>query len=416
MKRAVVMALAAMVVGMVVGGVALAQAGVQRLPRGFWRAWLESPGGELPFVMEFYEEGDGRSVAILNGPERIVIPNVVFEHSEVVIAFPHYDSEIRARFADEQQRLEGTWTKTSRDGKTISMAFQAVAGERRRWPEAGAAAAGVDVAGRWRMSFEESGDAVGELRAGDEEGTVVGTVMTPSGDYGFLAGVVDGRTVRLSNFDGSHAFLFTAQVEEDGALVGEFWSGPSWHEVWAAEKDPEAAIVDGFAQVGWNASVDPWTLEFVDERGETVTVEEALGGRSGLVMEMMGTWCPNCADAAAMINRARLEIPDTQMTRVVGIAFEYTDDRERSLRQIAAFKKRHHITYPILLGGVAKKDAVMAAMQGLTDVRGYPTTIFARRDGRVIGVHVGFSGPATGVEHERLREKMMRLMVEAGQR
>jgi thiol-disulfide isomerase/thioredoxin len=413
MRRMVMAALALAVVA-IAAGEAFGQQ--LRLPRGFWRGWLESPGGEVAFEMEFFEEGAGRSVAITNGDERIVIPNVVFEHSEVVIPFPHFDSELRGTFEEDQSRLVGTWRKTGRDGKRVEMVFRAERGERLRYPGAAAPSAGVEVAGRWRASFAESGDAVGEFRAGEEPGTVVGTFLTPTGDYGHLSGVIDGKTVRMSTFDGAHAFLFTAEIDEDGALVGEFFSGPAWREVWAAERDDDAALPDGFGLVGWDPAVDIWALEFTNERGERVTLEQELGGRSGLVLEVMGTWCPNCVDASRTLEEVRKEIPQPQMVRVVGVAFEYTADQERSLRQIAAFRARHAIAYPILLGGVADKKKVPEVLTGLNEVRSFPTTIFARRDGRVIGVHSGFSGPATGEEHARLREKFARLMVEAGQR
>ena len=78
-----------------------------------WDAWLESPGGELHFGLELSEAtSDGPARAwVINGSERIEVPTVAFKPgSDVLLRFDHYDSEIVARFEDDD-RLHGEWTK-----------------------------------------------------------------------------------------------------------------------------------------------------------------------------------------------------------------------------------------------------------------------------------------------------------------
>ena len=48
----------------------------------------------------------------------------------------------------------------------------------------------------------------------------------------------------------------------------------------------------------------------------------------------------------------------------------------------------------------------------LDSVRAFPTTIFLRSDGSVRAVHQGYCGPATGPEHQKLREDFERLISE----
>ena len=43
---------------------------------------------------------------------------------------------------------------------------------------------------------------------------VTGTFRTKTGDYRYLEGVMDGNRLKLSTFDGAHAFLFTATVSD----------------------------------------------------------------------------------------------------------------------------------------------------------------------------------------------------------
>ena len=67
--------------------------------------------------------------------------------------------------------------------------------------------------------------------AGDsqEKNRVTGTLRTNTGDYRYLEGIVDGDSLRLSTFDGAHAFLFTAKVT-DSSLSGTFYSGNHFKE------------------------------------------------------------------------------------------------------------------------------------------------------------------------------------------
>jgi hypothetical protein len=48
----------------------------------------------------------------------------------------------------------------------------------------------------------------------------------------------------------------------------------------------------------------------------------------------------------------------------------------------------------------------------LDKVRAWPTTIFMDGDGDVRAVYSGFSGPATGAAHERLRDSFERIVSE----
>jgi hypothetical protein len=58
--------------------------------------------------------------------------------------------------------------------------------------------------------------------------------LTPAGDYRHLAGRVDGDLMRLSTFDGAHAYLFHARMQPDGTIAGDFWAGNWHHATWTA--------------------------------------------------------------------------------------------------------------------------------------------------------------------------------------
>jgi hypothetical protein len=221
---------------------------------GSWRAWLRSPGGELPFHFELQrlggEDVERLAITIINGPERIDIPSAIFDGCTVTMMMPHYDARIVAELSDDGRRLSGEWTKRTGDSTFAELPFEAAfdAGDPdpRFTP--------VDTTSplpeyppglfpkTWRVNFESSDDpAVGkfELQNG---GRLLGTFLTTTGDYRYLEGSFEQGRLRLSCFDGAHAFLFDASMRVDGTLDGDFWSRDSWHERWTAEPDDSAAL------------------------------------------------------------------------------------------------------------------------------------------------------------------------------
>jgi len=379
---------------------------------GVWRAWLDSPGGQLPFGLELTEDGDGLGAVIVNGRERIELDDARVDGDEVVIAIPHYDGQIRCTPGDGGATLTGAWTRTARDGSTIEMPFHAEFGALHRFPGARGPEEGFGIDGRWRVTMAESGESIGVFGPGPVPGTIVGAMMSPTGDMGQLEGAMDGREVRLSTFDGSHAFLFVGTVGDDTSMTGTFYSGPKYSESWTAVRDASASVADGFEGVTWDSSVDVWGLTFPEGKGGSQTLEQIVGGKKGVVLEVMGTWCPNCHDAARMFEEILGEMGHPKGVEVVELAFEYTDDAARNAKQIAAYRERFGITGPIVVAGVAKKEAVTGALPGLSEMRAFPTSIFVRADGTVVAIHTGFAGPATGEEYAKQKARYAELVGE----
>ena len=129
------------------------------------------------------------------------------------------------------------------------------------------------------------------------------------------------------------------------------------------------------------------------------------------IIEIFGTWCPNCNDATQFL----VELDRKYRARglkILGLAFELTGDARRDAVQVATYRRRHNIQYPILIAGTSDKGKASAAVRVLDRVRAYPTTIFVDGLGRIRAVHTGFSGPATGDEYKKLRADFERVIEE----
>lgn len=386
--------------------------GDRPLSRGPWRAWLASPGGDIPFGLEIDGHGEDLTARIVNGEESIEVTDIALEGRRLRLGFPHYASAITADLAPGGDRLVGEWVRRSGPGKETRMTFHAIHGEHPRFEAVakeppGGSGGGVD--GRWRVTFaSEEDDSIGIFRT-LSDGALIGTFLTVTGDYRYLAGSWDGKTMLLSTFDGAHAFLFEARRDAEGALGGDFWSRDTWHDTWTARPDEEAELADGFEQTRWDEETSLAGISFPDLEGTPKSLADPEFAGRARIIELFGTWCPNCNDAARMLAELQEEYRGRGLS-ILGLAFEMTGDPDLDAEQVRIYKQRFGLEFPVLLAGTAPKAESSTRLTALDRIRAYPTFIFLDGKGRVEAVYSGFSGPATGADHERLRSDFRTLI------
>ncbi len=388
----------------------LARRGGDGLRAGPWRGWLDSPGGELPFGLEIKRLESEYSGVVINGDERIECPVVAVEPGRFRLRIERYDAVIDAAISEDGRRLSGRWVKTAGGGDLSSLPFHADHGELPRFGgrPGSADSEAPNVGGRWAVEFDESGPAIGvfEERPG---GRVLGTFLTPTGDYRFLEGNFTEGRLRLSAFDGAHAFLFHAGLRDDGTLAGEFWSRDSWHEGWTARRDPSAELPDSFELTRWLGTQGLDAFAFPDLSGRLRSLDDPAFRGNARIIEVFGSWCPNCNDAAELLGELEREYGDRGLS-ILGLAYELTGEFERDANQVRRFAAHHGLEFPMLIAGVSDKAEASKTLPLIDRVRSYPTTIFIDGNGRVRAVHQGFSGPATGAAHTDLRREFRRLV------
>lgn len=369
-------------------------------PTRAYDAWLASPGGPIRFRLELVEAENGALRAmVINGREHVPAAEARVNAGELVIRFEPYDSEIRAKPGPEADTFDGAWIRRRGPGEFSTMAFHATP----MAPLPLTRPIEATLAERWSVRFEGDEEPVVGIFTAVADGRAYGTIMTTTGDYRYLGGTFDGRTLELSSFNGSGAVLMRAVVAEDGTMAGEMWSGPTSREAFTATPDPGAALPDDLSLTTATADPDLSALAFLDKDGSRVPLASLIDGPA--IIHIFGTWCPNCNDAARLIGDFHATYAERGLD-VVGLAFELTGDRETDQARIEAYRARHGAAYPLLLAGTAKKDNASAALPFLDRVRAFPTTVFLDRHGKVVAVHSGFSGPATGEAHEALKARL----------
>lgn len=415
------------------------------IPDGYWNARLESPGGELPFGIELRRprgvdlSETGNEVwtaALINGPERIEISEAIWlvdadgasENWTLELRFPHYDSVIRCQTSLEGSILSGEWIKTSGKDKQTRMEFLArYAGSSdpkplvvnrfrpRPFPPG---AKPLTLAPRYRVQFESSKDpAVGIFKVNEDQ-SVHATFLTTTGDYRYLAGNLDAGGLRLSCFDGAHAFLFTAEEAPNrqissgrvhgglSNLAGHFYSRDTWHESWQAEPDAKIQLPDAWEEVGLKPEAErPDWRRFQATALDGSSVELGALAKPGQarLLVLFGSWCPNCHDEHRYLKQLYAKYAERGLS-ITSLAFELGGDRDRDLAQLTRYQSAMQLPWPVVLVSDSTDKKLAAQAFPIVDaVKSYPTTLFIDANGTIRAVHSGFSGPATGEAYERLQ-------------
>ncbi|MGF1671495.1 MAG: TlpA disulfide reductase family protein [Balneolaceae bacterium] len=358
---------------------------------GNWRAWLESPGGTLAFPLVIENDNDELSAFVVNSSDTSWFTGVTFDGKQLRMSFDHYDAVIDAEFSTTG--LSGKWTRTAEGENIATLPFEARKTGLPRYPVPSPSHNNFD--GEWNVLFEDkngSFPATGVFYG--EDGVLHGTFLTETGDYRFLEGVYSDSTFTLSTFDGAHAFLFKAELNENGTLQGDFWSRDSYHATFTAERGTHQLRnpleISSDEVIGRKAE-----FAFKDTEGNLVTNYDDRFQNKPLVVYLFGSWCPNCADEARLMTKLYEDYKHTGL-EIVGLAFEFTGNFNRDAEMVDRYRKRFNIPWTLLVAGTSDKDDAAETIAFLDEVISYPTSVFTDSGHTIKFIHTGFNGPATG--------------------
>jgi len=364
-------------------------------PVGRWYAKLEPVSGlEVPFGLKVESKGGALSGALVNGKAESRFTSVAWDGERLLLRLDHYDGVIEARLADGG--LAGTFTRAIPSGKVEAPLRASLVRPSVPAPPKGA----PSITGDWGVEMGE-GEKASRLLATFRQkgGEASGTLLGPTGDYGPMSGTWDGGALVLSVFDGVFIYRIDAKADGPDGLSGTFRSRNGVPSRWTARRLDAAGaaawLPGGGSIVRAKEPGARVSFSYPSAPGKPVSLDDPEFANRPVLVTISGTWCPNCHDEAPVLEELWRKYRGKGLA-VVALSYEYTEDAERSFRQIARFRERHGLTYPVLFAGTTKGAAASAPVSLLDGWKGYPTTLFLDRSHRIVKAHSGFDGPSTG--------------------
>lgn len=383
----------------------------RNVPLGIWRGVITQQGQQLPFNFTLNESSEDKGklqMVIHNDEERILIDEVTRTDDSLFVTFNFYDTEIRASI--EENKLTGIYNKRYSENHILN--FEAEFGNDQRfiksYEEPSAA-----VAERYSVVFTEDDGkeypAVAKLQQNGDK--VTGTFLTETGDYRYLEGITDGDSLKLSAFDGTHLFLFTALIRGDSLTGGQFWHAKNTYETWEGYNNPEAQLTDQYKLTYLKEGYDKLSFSFPDLHGNPVSLDDPKYKNKVVILQIFGTWCPNCMDETRFYTEWYNKNRDKDV-EIIGLAYENKPDFEYARNRVQKMKDKLNVPYDFLIAGTSDKKEASETLPMLNAIISFPTSIFLDKNGDVYKIHTGFSGPGTGEDFEKWKASFEELMTE----
>ena len=185
---------------------------------------------------------------------------------------------------------------------------------------------------------------------------------------------------------------------------GQFYSGNHYHTNWSATPG-EVWVTDGVVELVQASETDLLINSF-NAQGDPIQVSLVPLDNEVVVVDILGTWCPNCMDEVRLLRELRDNHPHI---RVVSVAYERDTLPNDVFRRLAFYETQLDIDWEVYWGGRASKSIAASTFPFLHEVISFPTTLFIHPNGTV-AIHSGFNGPATGAAYEQEKLRFNRLV------
>jgi len=264
-----------------------------------------------------------------------------------------------------------------------------------------------ELFGRWKVLFEP-GTPNEEVLVGvfqqEMNGRIFGSFLSETGDYRYLHGYAANGKLHLQTYTGYWAFVVEADLNDSNEMTGVFYSGGKSSSPFKAIKDETVQLRDE-AELTYLIKRDERVLlnNLIKLNGRTTNLDLSKNGKVTLI-QIMGTWCPNCIDETNLLKELQTAY-GKQGLEIMALGFEVGTDTKKQRNRLKKFAKELQVNYQVYLAGTSSKEAAAAYFPMLNGIMSFPTSILVDQQGKIIAIHTGFSGPATGGAYTELVNK-----------
>lgn len=361
-----------------------------------WRIELDTEGGKLPIHLLVDQEN--MTSYFVDADRKMAFDRTYLNNGALHMVMDLYDLEFV--LTPEGDTGSGYMNKRGTDLLYRQAPFTASKNNTVRF-EGGKGS--VKLNKRYEMTFRSVGTerdrpVIGVFEV-NENNKVTGSLLTRSGDYSHLQGNVIGDSLYLSAIITS-PILYKAKIKGDSLVGGEQFSAFNKGADFYAVANDDFDLDDAAKRTYLNEGYDHFDFTFKNVFGEEVSLSDSRFAGKVTIVQILGTWCPNCLDETKFLMDYRSKHPDLE---VIGLAFERSEDPDYAFPKIMRFVNRFGVDYPVLLAGSTQN--ANEKLPQLNHIMAFPTSIFVDKKGEVRKIHTGFAGPGTGSVYEEYVEE-----------
>jgi len=361
----------------------------QQFANGQWKGIIHYKTVEVPFTFSFISTSDTSAlVTIINAKERIRIENVVIKNDSVFIPMYVFDTYIKAKI--DKNTMVGVWHKNYKPNADSK--FTAVYNQ----PRFSKTSSKINlIKPTWDITFKQpngqTSKAIGLFaQHGDR---ITGTIATQVGDFRYFEGVTYDDSIRISSFDGVHAFLMTG-VLKNGNWSGLFYYEDGYSEKWTSTYDSEVALANPFSLITVETKTHRPYYDILTAGGEYNAIDTDLLNGKVVIIQLMGTWCPNSLDQTQYLTNWYKKQNEDKLA-LMAVTYE-PGNKAYSQKRIDTYSKLLNISYPMYIGGTMSKGQAALAFPNIGKINAFPTLVIIDKQGYIRYINSYFNGPATG--------------------
>jgi thiol-disulfide isomerase/thioredoxin len=359
---------------------------------------------EVPFRFGISRHGRRVEGWFFNADQRVVSTNGSLTGEHLVLDFATY-----ARRLDVTVKADGTLVGTYAP-TTVGSTAQPYPFQAKRALTSHPASRGKvpSITGLWVIPAQsrKANESAWRLIVRQSGADVSAAILRVDGDTGALTGTWKDEKLLLSHFDGARPSVVELTPSADGTLQLLLRDSHGADLTLTAYRpaDAQAKGLPDAADPSRHTSIKdhdaPFQFNFPDLDGRTVSNTDRRFIGKVLVIDVSGSWCPNCHDEAPLLE-ALYRKYHRRGLEIVTLSFEEPEQLANPER-LRAFIRDYGIEYTVLLAGTPQE--LRTKLPQASDLDAFPTTFFIGRDGHVRAVHAGFAAPATGDFNVRLKK------------
>lgn len=380
---------------------------------GIWRGVFNVSESKVPFNFEFKGKDPKHAVlTLLNGSRRDDFHVERRGDDSIYVKMNTYDAALVAKVEDNGT-LTGEYRSLVPGFRGNSLPFVAEYGKDYRFVEPGKDVAPThDISGKWEIRTYTKEAVPASIALLKQTGNkLTGVIMTVVGDTRELEGTVQGDEFELSGFTGPSPFIVKGKINDDNSITGEQGFGIYKNLKFDGQRNEKAELPDPYKLTFLKEGYKKLDFTFPDLKGQQVSLSDDKYKGKVVIIETIGTWCPNCTDQTVFL-APWFKKNQKRGVEAIAIGFEQKDDLEYAKYTLGKLKEKYGITYDILFGGIADKKIVAEKLPALNKFVAFPTTIIIDRKGDVREIYTGYTGTVTGKYFEEYEKKFNKVLDE----